>query len=49
VAVAAGGCLFVYTMPHALKAPRWQLPAFMGGFLVFVVVAELARKKLSER
>ena len=49
VAVSAGGYLFVYTMPHALKPPSWHLPAFVGGFLLFVCVAELSRKRLSER
>jgi hypothetical protein len=49
VGVTAAGCLFVFTMPQALKEPRWQLPAFMGGFFLFVFVAEQARKKLSTR
>jgi len=45
--LTAGGCVFVYGMPHALNEPKWQLPAFMFGTAVLVVVAEQARKRLS--
>lgn len=48
VCVSAGGFLFVYGMPHALNDPRWQLPAFMAGVAVLLVVAELARKRLAD-
>jgi hypothetical protein len=45
--VTAGGSVFVYTMPWALKEPRWQLAAFVVGFLCFVVAAEQARRLLT--
>lgn len=48
-ALTAGGCVFVYGMPHALNEPKWQLPAFMFGTAVLVVVAEQARKRLTAK
>jgi lysylphosphatidylglycerol synthetase-like protein (DUF2156 family) len=49
VGLTVGGCVFVYGMPHALNEPKWQLPAFMFGTAVLVVVAEQARKRLSAK
>jgi hypothetical protein len=47
--LTAGGCVFVYGMPFALNEPKWQLPAFMFGTAVLLVVAEQARKRLTAK